>query len=68
MSDERLEELEIKLAYQEQSIAQLSEALINQQRQIEQLQLNQKQLLSKVETLSDSGDSAQVIDEVPPHY
>ncbi len=67
----RIDELESRVAFQEDSIQQLSDALGEQQLQMGRLEDTCKLLLDRVKSLQGlvdelSGDSAPV--ERPPHY
>ncbi|MDC9728687.1 MAG: SlyX family protein [Methyloprofundus sp.] len=72
MSDQRLIELESKMAYQDDTILQLNDVLCKQQDQIDRLEELTQQLLARVRDLSDnsSGGPAgfSAADERPPHY
>ncbi|RMH61885.1 MAG: SlyX family protein [Zetaproteobacteria bacterium] len=65
--DERLIELETRLAYQERAIEELNQALTGQQRQLDQLLLR----LKRIEThLQQGGEPIARPNEEPPppHY
>jgi len=65
----RLTELEIKLAYQEDTIQQLDSVICRQQEQIDKLQQQFKQLTQTMASPGDAGSSsASLFDELPPHY
>ena len=67
MSEDRFELLETKILYQEDIIKKLDDALIDQQKQILDLQIKIKNMISQIQTMEDqvpSGDSQ----ELPPHY
>jgi len=68
MTEERLVALETKLAYQEQALEQLNEAMLHQQRVIEQLERRLRTLGDRVNTLADPGQAPTPADERPPHY
>lgn len=61
----RMEALETKLAFQEDALQQLSEALIAQQARIDRLQA---QLALLAEQLAAGADDGAEGDEPPPHY
>lgn len=62
-------EIETKLAFQEQTIEQLNEVIIQQQKLIETLQRQIKTLNHKVEQESHHwGKEYSPADEKPPHY
>ena len=69
MSADRFELLETKMLYQEDTIQKLDDALIDQQKQILNLQLQLKDMhvqLKAMENLSPENSTPQ--DELPPHY
>lgn len=65
-NEKRFEALEIKIAFQEELIQQLDEALISQQKQITQLQGQLKILRSEFKTLENQMPNAP--EPPPPHY
>jgi len=68
MSDnERITELETRVAFQESTIQELSDVIARQQQQIEVLQSAHKKLYTRLEEVSQGVAEASV-DEVPPHY
>ncbi|PCJ40935.1 MAG: hypothetical protein COA71_10065 [SAR86 cluster bacterium] len=69
MQDEIIE-LQSKLAFQEQSLTELNNALVSQQQQIDRLQLQLKLYEDKLVDIEgiDSLISGQGQDEKPPHY
>lgn len=68
MNEERLIELETRLAYQEETLRVLNEVVTRQQRQIEQLEITCRQLADRVARTADSVFKGTPADEVPPHY
>ncbi len=68
MSEERIIELEIKAAYQEELIDSLNIAVARQQEQIGKLEETCKLLHDKIKNLSDSNPVMGQFDEIPPHY
>ncbi|MCF7971892.1 MAG: SlyX family protein [Methylococcaceae bacterium] len=72
MDEERLISIEIKIAYQEDTITQLNDIVCEQQNQIDALERLTQQLLGRVRDLSDtagqSGGALSAADERPPHY
>lgn len=68
MDEERLIDLETKLAHQEHLLSELDDALTNQQAQIAQLELFCKSLLDRIKTLPDGEAGGGMDDERPPHY
>jgi SlyX protein len=67
MSDELIE-LQTQLAFQEQTIAELNEVMISQQKQIDLLRLEIKLLKDKLGVLEDRIETGPSQDEKPPHY
>ena len=65
--EERIEALEIKVAYQEETIQTLSDEIYKQQQEIEQMLVRHHRLTEKLEELQDSVPPSQG-HEVPPHY
>ncbi|HHQ14007.1 MAG TPA: SlyX family protein [Chromatiales bacterium] len=63
--DSRLETLEIKVAWLEETIQQLSDELFRQQRTLEQVVSTNRQLAEQIESLEARAD---VSAEPPPHY
>lgn len=65
--EERLIELETRLAYQEATLQVLNEVVTRQQKQIDQLDSLCRQLLERV---SPAGGALRgsAADEIPPHY
>lgn len=62
-------DIQTQMAFQEQTIEQLNEVLINQQKQIDALQRKLKVLDEKIEQESQHwGQPQSPIDEKPPHY
>jgi len=72
MTEQRIVTIETKLAYQEDTIAQLNDVICRQQNQIDALEHLTQQLLGRVRDLSDvatqSGGVLSASDERPPHY
>jgi len=66
--EERLATIEAKIAYQDQSIRDLSEEIYRQQQQLQQLERTCKYLVEELQTQTDAESSAVTADEKPPHY
>ena len=68
--ENRITELEIKVAYQEDTIQQLDRVICQQQDQLDLLKKQLKQLTESNQDASDGGEKGllSAIDEVPPHY
>lgn len=61
------DELEIRIAYQDDAIEQLSQQLFAQSREIDRLTERCRQLENRVQRLAE-GESDAPTDETPPHY
>ena len=68
MNEDRIIELEIKTAYQEDLLQELNKIVSRQQQQIERLEATCRLLDERIKSLSIEGGSDENIDEVPPHY
>ena len=66
--DDRLTEIEAKIAHQEHSIQTLSEELFEQQKKIEALEVRCEHLLEQLRNQSQQTGANPPRDEVPPHY
>jgi SlyX protein len=67
MDIDRIERIETRVAYQEQSIQQLSDVVYRQEKQIAVLEAAVTMLRDRVGKLADAvPDPAR--DETPPHY
>ncbi len=68
MSDDRLMDIETKLAFQEHTIEELNGVVIEQQKEIDQLKKAVEYLLDKMELLVDTNMERAPADDKPPHY
>lgn len=68
MNVDRIIELEIKAAYQEDLLQALNNVVSRQQQQIERLEAMCRLLNERIESLSTAGRTGEIVDEVPPHY
>lgn len=67
--NDRLIELEIKAAYQEDLLQDLNRIVSDQQQQITRLEATCKLLNDRIKSVSSEGvGTPQANDEVPPHY
>jgi SlyX protein len=62
----RLDDIESKLAFQEDTLHRLSEALVGQQARIDQLEAAVRNLAGRLQ--GDADDGAEMPDPLPPHY
>ena len=64
-----VEELEIKVAFLEDTLVKLSDEFYLQQRELENLKAQQTALIDKVNNNSnDESSRGEILDERPPHY
>lgn len=68
MSDDRLMDIETKLAFQENTIEELNSVVIEQQTEIDRLRNAVEYLLDKVQQISDTRMERAPSNEKPPHY
>lgn len=61
-------ELETKIAFQEQIIDELNQALIHQQFAIDKLQLQMRNLAEKLQGVAGSQVASRAEETPPPHY
>ncbi|MDU8925504.1 SlyX family protein [Pasteurellaceae bacterium LIM206] len=66
--EERLAELEMKLAFQENIIEELNQALVAQQFAIDKIQLQLRYVATKLKDLQPSAVASQAEETPPPHY
>ncbi|MGS2721091.1 SlyX family protein [Paraglaciecola aestuariivivens] len=63
-----IEQLQMKIAFQEDTIESLNQALIEQQKQMDELQFQLKRLDSKVSAIEPSNMASEKEETPPPHY
>ena len=69
MNDDRIIELEIKTAYQEDLLQELNKIVGQQQQQIGRLEATCRLLNERIKSLSTEGSGGgENVEEVPPHY
>jgi len=68
MNNERIIELEIKAAYQEDLLQELNQVVAKQQQQIDRLEATCKLLNERIISISAGLNMASLGEEVPPHY
>ncbi|MFU2122681.1 SlyX family protein [Gallibacterium anatis] len=64
----RMDEMETKVAFQENTIEQLNQALIEQQFIIDKMQLQLRYLAQKLKDVQPSNIATQAEETPPPHY
>ncbi len=68
MDDDRLIEIETKLAHQEDLVNELNTVVTDQQAQITRLEELCRSLLSRVRAISEAETAGGPEDDRPPHY
>jgi SlyX protein len=69
MNDDRIIELEIKAAYQEDLLQALNKIVSQQQQQIDRLEVTCRLLNERIKSLSaEDSRGGENVEEVPPHY
>lgn len=69
MLEERLENIETKIAFQEDLLEELNKAVYQQQLKLEQLQATCEALAGHIASLAESvNENKAVANERPPHY
>ena len=67
--EERVENLEMKLSFQDDTIEQLNNAIIDQQKLLEDQKVQLTFLISRIKTMQVGSGLASEADETPPpHY
>ena len=67
-NDARIDELEVRLAHQDQTVHELGNEVYRQQRQIAQLEAIVRQLAAGLAAAEPEPAADRPVDEVPPHY
>lgn len=66
--DDRIAELEMKIAFQEQLLDELNQALVQQQFDMDKIQLQLRHLAGKLKDMQPSNIASQAEETPPPHY
>ena len=66
--EDRITDLEMKISFQEQSIEELNQLLVEQQKQIDRLTADLKKILQEAEADRDEGIVDISLEVPPPHY
>ncbi len=64
----RIIELETKISYQDHTIDELNDVIVQQQQQIDQINLQLKRLHAQLTHLRSSSSEINADDTPPPHY
>ena len=68
MLENRIEELEMKIAFQEQLLDELNHALVQQQFDIDKMQVQLRYMANKLKDFQPSNIASQSEETPPPHY
>ena len=68
MLENRIEELEMKIAFQEQLLDELNHALVQQQFDIDKMQVQLSYMANKLKDFQPSNIASQSEETPPPHY
>jgi len=68
MYDDRLVDIESKIAFQEDLLQELNKTIYEQQKKIARLEAICNSLIDHVKELSEAAAEGGVINERPPHY
>lgn len=68
MNQERLTDLETKIAFQEDLLEELNKTVYRQQQEIERLQAICEALARQIRSLAETGNEKGAANERPPHY
>ncbi|MCQ9120304.1 SlyX protein [Rodentibacter pneumotropicus] len=66
--ENRITELETKVAFQEQLLEELSQALVQQQFDMDKMQLQLRYIANKLKDFQPSNIASQAEETPPPHY
>jgi SlyX protein len=68
MNEERLINIETKIAYQEDLIEELNKTIYQQQKKLDQLEATCETLIRHIQSLAAAGTDGKPANERPPHY
>ncbi len=68
MTEDRLTELETRIAFQEDLIQALNKSVGEHQQQLEKLETVCRVLLGRIKDQSNDAAAISPMDDVPPHY
>ena len=68
MNEERLENIEAKITFQEDLIEELNKTVYQQQQKLDRLQAICESLARHIQSLAEEGNEGKPVNERPPHY
>ena len=68
LHEQRIESLELKLMDVENTVQELNEVILRQYHDIERLQLQQVELMNRMQNTPEGAATPTAQDELPPHY
>lgn len=68
MTEERLENIEAKITFQEDLIEVLNTTVYQQQKKLERLEAICESLAGQIQALAETGNENKPANERPPHY
>jgi SlyX protein len=68
MNEERLENIEAKITFQEDLIEELNKTVYQQQQKLERLDATCEALARELRALAEAGNEGKSANERPPHY
>jgi SlyX protein len=68
MIEERLVNIEMKIAFQEDLVEELNKTIYQQQQKLDRLEAACRSLAGHIESLSAAKDGGMPANERPPHY
>jgi len=68
MSEDRLTDIEVKIAFQEDTLQELNQLIYQQQRQLDQLEAALNALAGRMAEMAETVPVSDQKDEKPPHY
>jgi SlyX protein len=68
MIEERLVNIEMKIAFQEDLVEELNKTIYQQQQKLDRLEAVCRSLAGHIESMAASKDAGMPLNERPPHY
>lgn len=68
MTEQRLIDIETRIAHQDQALQELNEVITDQQARIMRLESLSESLIEKLQSLADASGEGDGSFEIPPHY